>query len=150
MSQKKDIIYALIRLKPAHNEEKYISYLNKHTNNDIHNEINKIRLQLFDVSPYLNKKGLYDIRKRLYDIEKLTKINRSEKNKLLKDLNSISTDLKSNFKKRNMIRDYRDNNYANSDDTEYVFGDIDNYYQPILASSRFNNGYQRYHFRGDP
>ena len=57
--------------------------MNKDTNNDIHNEINKIRLQLFDVSQYLNKKALYDIRKRLYDIEKLTKINRSEKNKLL-------------------------------------------------------------------
>ena len=56
-------------------------------------------MQLFDVSQYLNKKALYDIRKRLYDIEKLTKINRSEKNKLLKELNSISTDLK--FKKRN-------------------------------------------------
>ena len=49
-----------------------------------------------------------------------------------------------------MVSDYRDNNYANIDDIEYVFADIDNYYQPILASSLFNNGYQRYHFRGDP
>ena len=49
-----------------------------------------------------------------------------------------------------MISDYRDNNYANIDDIEYIFGDIDNYYQPILASSLFNNGYQRYYFRGDP
>ena len=55
--QKKDIIYALIRSKPAINEEKYISYLNKDTNNDIHNEINEIKLQLFDVSQYLNKKS---------------------------------------------------------------------------------------------
>ena len=54
---KKDIIYALIRSKPAINEEKYISYLNKDTNNDIHNEINEIKLQLFDVSQYLNKKS---------------------------------------------------------------------------------------------
>ena len=83
-----------------------------------------------------------------YDIEKLTKIIRSEKNKILKELNSISTDLK--FKQKNMISDYRDNNYANIDDIEYIFGDIDNYYQPILASSLFNNGYQRYYFRGDP
>ena len=105
-------------------------------------------MQLIDVSQYLNKKVLYDIRKRLCDIEKLTKINRSEKNKLLKELNSISTDLK--FKQRKMISDYRDNNYANIDDIEYVFGAIDNDYQPILASSLFNNGYQRYHFRGDP
>ena len=47
-----------------------------------------------------------------------------------------------------MISDYGDDNYANINDIEYIFGDIDNYYQPILTS--FNNGYQRYHFRGDP
>ena len=68
--------------------------MNKDTNNDTHNKINKIKLQLFDVSQYLNKKALYDIRKRLYDIENVTKINRSEKNKLLKEINSISSDLK--------------------------------------------------------
>ena len=41
---KKDIIYVLIRSEPANNEEKYISYLKKGTNNNIHNEINKIRM----------------------------------------------------------------------------------------------------------
>ena len=82
---KKDIIYALIRSEAANNEKKKnISYLNKDSDNNIHNEINKIRIQIFEISPYLNKKVLYDIRKRLYDIEKLTKINRSEKNKLTK------------------------------------------------------------------
>ena len=91
---------------------------------------------------------LYDIRKILYDIEKLNKITRSDKNKLLKELNSISTDLK--LKRKNMISDCRDDNYANIDDIEYIFGDIDSYYQPVLASSLFNNDYQRYHFRGDP
>ena len=105
-------------------------------------------MQLFDVSQFLNKKALYDIRKRLYDIEKITKIDRSEKNKLLKELNSISSDLK--FEQKKMINDYRDDNYANIDDIEYVFGDIDSYYQPVLASSLFNSSYQRYHFRGDP
>ena len=77
---KKDIIHSLIKSEPAINEERYISYLNKDTNiihneinkdtNIIHNEINKIRMQALEVSPYLNKKILYDIRKRLYDIEK--------------------------------------------------------------------------------
>ena len=68
--------------------------------------------------------------------------------KLLKELNSISTDLK--FERKNMVSCYRDDNYVNIDDIEYIFGDIDSYYQPVLASSLFNNGYQRYHFRGDP
>ena len=49
-----------------------------------------------------------------------------------------------------MISNYRDHNYANIDNTEYMFGGIDNYYKPILTRSLFNNGYQRYHFRGDP
>ena len=66
---------------------------------------------------------------------------------MLKELNNTSTDLK--CKRKNMISDYRDDNYTNIDDIEYIFSDIDSYYQPILASSLFNNGYQRYHFRGD-
>ena len=35
------------------------------------------------------------------------------------------------------------------DDIEYILGDIDDYYAPILTSSMFNKGYRRYHFRGD-
>ena len=45
--------------------------------------------------------------------------------------------------------DYRDDNYANVDDIEYIFGDIDDYYKPILTKSMFDKGYQRYHIRGD-
>ena len=145
---KKDIIYALVRSEPVINEEKYISYLNNNSNNNIHNKINEISMQLFEVSPYINKKALKDIKKRLHAIQKLTKITRSEKNKILKELNSISVDLK--FERKKMKSDYRDDNYVNIEDIEYNFGDIDNYYQPILTSSLFNNSYQRYHVRGDP
>ena len=49
-----------------------------------------------------------------------------------------------------MVSDYRDDNYANINDIEYIFEDIDSYYTPILTSSLFNSGYKRYHFRGDP
>ena len=115
---KGNIIYALIRSEPAINEEKYISYLNNDSNNDIHNELNKISMQLFEVSQYISKKALNDIKKRLRAMKKLTKITRSEKNKILKELNSISTDLK--FKRKNMISDYRDDNYANIDDLDLV------------------------------
>ena len=48
-----------------------------------------------------------------------------------------------------MMSDYRDDNYANIYDIEYIFGDIDNYYVPVLTSLLFGGGYQRYHFRGD-
>ena len=77
----------------------------------------------------------------------MSKIDRKMKNKLLRELNSISSDLK--FAQKRVISDYRDENYANINDVEYIFADIDKYYAPILTSSLFDKGYQRYHFRGD-
>ena len=140
---KSSIILALLHSEPVINERKYII----NNVNEIHSKINDIRLQLFQVSPYMDKKEHSKIRKRLYDIKKITKINRSLKNKLLKELNSISIDLK--FIYKNMISDYRDDNYANINDIEYIFGDIDDYYTPVLTSLLFDGGYQRFHFRGD-
>lgn len=49
-----------------------------------------------------------------------------------------------------MINDYKDDNYANLQDIEYTFNDLDDYYKPILAQGLFNNNYQRYYCRGDP
>ena len=48
-----------------------------------------------------------------------------------------------------MVSDYRDENYANINDIEYILGDIDNYYAPMLTGSLFNKNYESYHFRGD-
>ena len=50
--KKKKLIYALIRSEKSHKEDNYIKYINKDTNNEIHNEINKIRLQLVNISSY--------------------------------------------------------------------------------------------------
>ena len=117
---KADTIYALICSEPIINEKKYII----ESNNEIHSKINDIRLQLLGVSGYMKRKERTSITKRLYDIRKTTKIDRTLKNNILKELNSRSSDLK--FTQKNMIRDYRDENYANIDDIEYMFGDIDN------------------------
>ena len=48
-----------------------------------------------------------------------------------------------------MISDYRDESYANINDVEYIFGDKDKYYAPVLTSLLFDKGCQRYHFRVD-
>ena len=50
--KKKKLIYTVIRSEKSHKEDNYIKYINKDTNNEIHNEINKIRLQLVNISPY--------------------------------------------------------------------------------------------------
>ena len=140
---KSDTIYALIRSDAIINEQKYIF----DSNIEIRNKVNSVRMQLLDVSPYLNKTERSDIRKRLYSIGKIEKIERKLKNKLLKELDSVSIDLK--LVQKRMISDFRDENYANIEDIEYILEDIDSCYTPILTSSLFDKGYQRYHFRGD-
>ena len=62
---KTNTIYTLIRSKPVINEEKYLSYLNDNSNNDIDNKINEINMQLFEVSPYINKRDYKDIKKTI-------------------------------------------------------------------------------------
>ena len=68
-------------------------------------------MQLVNISSYLKKQELNQIRKKLYDTEKMTKINRTEKTKLLNELTEISTNLK--YKRKYIPTDYRDDNYAN-------------------------------------
>ena len=67
---KKDIIYALIRSEPIINEQKYII----DSNNEIRNKINKIRLQLFDVSSYINKKNVVILEKDYTLLEKYKRL----------------------------------------------------------------------------
>ena len=92
--KKKNLIYTLIRSEKSHKENNYFEYINKDINNEIHNKINEITIQLVNVSSYLKKEDLNQIRKRLYEIEKKTKINRSEKTKLLNELTKTSNSLK--------------------------------------------------------
>ena len=44
--------------------------MKKDVNNEIHNKINEMRIQLVNVSSYLKKEDLNQIRKTLYEIEK--------------------------------------------------------------------------------
>ena len=67
---KGDIIYALIRSEPIVNEKRYII----ESNNDIHNKINNIRLQLTGVSPYINKKNIVILEKDYMRYKKLQKL----------------------------------------------------------------------------
>ena len=144
---KKTLIYTLIRSEVSHKENQYLKYLNNNSDNEIFNKINDIRIQFVVVSSYLKKHELNQIRKRLHEIEQKTNVKRSEKTKLLNELTEMSTTLKCS--KKNMISDYRDDNYANLQDVEYIFGDSDNYYKSTLVQGLFNKNYQRYYIRGD-
>ena len=95
------------------------------------NKVSGVRLLLLKTSSYLPKNKRSKIRKRLYEIENTKKVDRKLKSALLKELNSIISDLK--YKQKHMKSDYRDDNYANINDIEYILGDIDDYYAPILT-----------------
>ena len=57
-------------------------------------------MQLLNISPYLKKEYLNQIRKRLYDIEKKTSKNRAEKKNYVK-----------NYQKDQLILNIKDNIY---------------------------------------
>ena len=140
---KSNILYALIRSEPIVNEEKYLNNIN----NELVNKVIEARCMYQKASPYLTKKTRGVYRKRLYEIENTQNIDRKLKSQLIKELESMIVSLK--FDTKHMKSDYRDDNYANIDDIEYLFNDINDYYAPILTTSIFNKEYQRYHFRGD-
>ena len=140
---KSEMLHALIRSEPVVGKEKYFI----EGNDEIINKVSEVTLLLLKTSSYLPKNKRSKIRKRLYEIENIKKPDRKLKSALLKELNSIISELK--YKQKHMKSDYRDDNYANIDDIEYILGDIDYYDRPILTSSMFNKGYQRYHIRGD-
>ena len=67
---KSSIMLALLRSEPVINERKYII----DNVNEIDSKINDIRLELFQVSPYMDEKEHSKIRKRLHVIKKLQKL----------------------------------------------------------------------------
>ena len=85
------------------------------------------------------------IKKRLKEIDKKTRISRTEKKKLLEELSKILLDLQ--YKRKYISFAYDSNDYYGLKDLEYTFGDLDDYY--ILATVRFIGNYQMYICRGD-
>ena len=94
----------------------------------------------------LNKSDRDIIRKRLEKIDK-EKPNRTRKRRLLEELNNILLDLE--FKKSHINVAYDSSTYYGLKDLEYTFGNLDDYYIPILAKECFNGNYQIYTCRGD-
>ena len=86
------------------------------------------------------------IKKRLKEIDKNTRTSRTEKKKLLEELSKILLDLQ--YKRKYISFAYDSNDYYGLKDLEYTFGDLDDYYKPILATERFNGNYQMYICRG--
>ena len=66
---------------------------------------------------------------------------------LLQELTKIDLDLQ--YKRKSLDLTNDNNNYIGVKDIEYIFGDLDDYYKPVLAKESFNGNYQLYTCRGD-
>ena len=66
---------------------------------------------------------------------------------LLQELIKIDLDLQ--YKRKSLDLTNDDNNYIGVKDIEYILGDLDDYYKPVLAKESFNGNYQLYTCRGD-
>ena len=94
----------------------------------------------------LNKSDRDPIRKTLKEIDQETP-NRTQQRRLLEELNNILLDLE--FKKKYINNAFDSSSYYDLKDLEYTFGDLDDYYKPVLAKENFNGSYQMFTCRWD-
>ena len=127
-------------------EKEYQSLLQAGPNNEIKSKTNEIRKVIIELEMLLNKSDRNTIRKRSEKIDKETP-NKTQKRRLLEELNNILLDLE--FKKKHINTAFDSSSSCDLKDLEYTFGDLDDYYIPILAKESFGGNYQMYTCRGD-
>ena len=143
---KSELLYILMRTQKHHKEKEYLSLLQTASNNKIKSKTNEIRKVIIELDMLLNKSDRDIIRKRLEKIDK-EKPNRTRNRRLIEELNNILLDLE--FKKSYINVAYDSSSYYGLKDSEYTFGNLDDYYIPISAKECFNGNYQIYTCRGD-
>ena len=135
-----------MRTQKHHKEIEYFSHLEADPIDEIKAMIIKIKKFIIELGILLNKSERNNIRKQLKEIDK-KRPNRSQKRRLLEQLIKIFNDLK--FKKEHINSAFDSSSYYGLKDLEYNFGDLDDYYKPILAKECFDRNYHMYSRRGD-
>ena len=163
--KKQDLIYMLLRSQSNVKESQYLSFLNQNTTNQIDNKINEIRKLLIQIRKRFTNKEITKYTQELYDIVKM--LNSSHENraryysKLSNELKSLfnkivnnrnikkKTDLKKildhldkllwniKYKRKSHYITHDDDYHYGLKDLEKIFGDIDDYYKPFLATQSF-------------
>ena len=144
--KRSDLIYILLRSQKHHKESEYLKYLQADSSNEIRSKTNKIRILIIELGMMIDKSHRDIIRKRLEEIDKLNPSTR-QKRKILEELTEIFNDLQ--FKRKHINSAFDSCSYYGLKDLEYIFGDLDDYYKPILAKDSFEENYQMYLCRGD-
>ena len=74
---------------------------------------------------------------------RLTKVQKKKFDRLIEIENRLQT------LKKYRCTDFNDRYYLGIKDIEYLFGDLNDYYRPILAKQSFGGDYEFYTCRGD-
>ena len=135
-----------MRTQKHHKEKEYLSLLQAEFNNEIKSKTNKVRKVIIELGILLNKGDRDSIRKRFTKLDKETP-NRTQKRRLLEELNNILFDLE--FKKKHINNAFNSSSSYGLKNLEYIFGNLDDYYMPILAKESFDGNYEMYTCRGD-
>ena len=138
--------YILMRTQKDHKETEYLNHLQAEPISDIKSMIIKIKKFITGLGMLLSKSERNIIRKRLNEIDR-ERPNTRQVKRLLDELTKIFNDLK--FKKNHINNAFDSSSYYDLKDLEYTFGDLDDYYKPILAKESFNGNYQMFTCRGD-
>ena len=111
--------------------------------------INNIRMAITRLGNTVRKKYRDIVRKDLYSLEKKQRYTKAGKIKTIKKLINLANVL--DKKETHKYSDYDNLDYFGIKDIINLFDDIDDddYYEPILVKSPFNNKYEQYEIRGD-
>ena len=123
-----------------------MSYFQAYHINEIKSKTNEIRKLIIELGMMINKSDRDFIRKRLEEIDK-KRPNSKQRRRLLEELTKIFIDLQ--FKRKPTNSAFDSFSYYGLKDLEYTFGDLDDYYKPILAKDSFDCNYRMYSCRGD-
>ena len=144
--KRSDLLYILMRTQKHHKEDEYLGYLLDDSQNEVMLKSNKIKMLIIKLGMQLDKSDRDAIRKRLEEISKL-KLTKRQTKKILEELTELFNDLQ--FKRKHINNAFDESSYYGLKDLEYTFGDLDDYYIPILAKESFDGNYQMYTCRGD-
>ena len=162
-------MYMLLRSNANVKESKYLDHLNSNLTNVTEDKVNKIRKQLIEIGKTLSNRQIKTYSKDLQDIinfisipheqrgnafSKLSdsvksllkntipnkKIKEADINKINECLHSISDDIQ--YKRKAQYTAHDDDDYYGLKDLEYMYGDLDDYYKPILVGQSFNGNHE--------
>ena len=145
---KEDLFYTLLRSEKSPREDLYLKYINNATNSVIKERINHMRMLMAKLGNIITGKERKAITEELFKLRN-TKLTKTTRERAVIRLIELTNGLYNKQKSHHSI--HHDQTYYGIKDLEHLFNTIDpnNYYNPILVRSSFENNFKEHEIRGD-